>query len=286
MFEFLSIFRLSQQLYHESTHFLLELVQNADDNSFGDCVVPTLSITYEGDFVRMDCNESGFTRENVEAICRIGKSTKGGADHATRYIGEKGIGFKSVFKLADSVWISSNGYSFKFERLKRLGMIAPIWDPLPHPHKPLEGQTTILMRIRNNEYDQELLSTFASFDPRLLIFLRQIRQIDLKVGNEPKRSLCRTDEGTTNGSHVIISLHHQDQIQRYLVLQHLTEGMPFEGNRPGCTKSEILLAFPMTADLDPVRDSQQVYAYLPIRDYDFNVYLLNTYTQPRLSNSY
>jgi hypothetical protein len=42
----------------------------------------------------LHCNQIGFTHEDVEGISDIGRSTK----RATR---EKGIGFKSVFRLAD-----------------------------------------------------------------------------------------------------------------------------------------------------------------------------------------
>ena len=47
----------------------------------------------------VDCNEDGFTRENVEAICNVGASTKT-RNNSQYYIGEKSIGFKSVFMVA------------------------------------------------------------------------------------------------------------------------------------------------------------------------------------------
>ncbi len=40
-------------------------------------------------------NEQGFTEANVRALCAINNSTKKGIQG---YIGQKGIGFKSVFK--------------------------------------------------------------------------------------------------------------------------------------------------------------------------------------------
>jgi hypothetical protein len=67
-------------------------------------------------FLCVDCNKGGFSPGNIEASCRVGQSTKKGGDNATRYVGEKGIGFKSVFKAADIVWIKSGHYSFKFDK--------------------------------------------------------------------------------------------------------------------------------------------------------------------------
>jgi HSP90 family molecular chaperone len=43
-------------------------------------------------------NESGFTESNIRALCDIGNSTKAST---AGYIGQKGIGFKSVFRVAN-----------------------------------------------------------------------------------------------------------------------------------------------------------------------------------------
>jgi HSP90 family molecular chaperone len=110
-------------LYEKSTHFLLEIIQNADDNTYNTST-PTLSFSYKPGSLRIDCNEVGFTADNVEAICAINRSTKSAKKTAGEYIGEKGIGFKSVFKAADVVWISSR--EFKFDQSKFLGMVTPI----------------------------------------------------------------------------------------------------------------------------------------------------------------
>ncbi len=41
------------------------------------------------------------------------------------FIGEKGIGFKSVFKVANVVHVASGHYQFKLDRREPLGMILP-----------------------------------------------------------------------------------------------------------------------------------------------------------------
>lgn len=46
------------------------------------------------------------------------------------HIGGKGIGFKSVFKVADMVWVSSGNATFRFDRDSVLGMNVPIWRDL------------------------------------------------------------------------------------------------------------------------------------------------------------
>jgi hypothetical protein len=68
--------RLSNDLYNKKTHFLLEFIQNADDNAYGNNIVPTLRLHIEDRLVVFECNELGFSAANVKAICDIGASTK------------------------------------------------------------------------------------------------------------------------------------------------------------------------------------------------------------------
>ncbi|KAK4991259.1 hypothetical protein LTR66_006591, partial [Elasticomyces elasticus] len=103
---------LSKQLYTRPTHFLLELIQNADDSTYADGVGPQLTLWFREDgYLWIGSNEVGFSKSNVESICRIGNSTKKVQEKQKGYIGEKGIGFKSVFKVADLVWITSGYYA-------------------------------------------------------------------------------------------------------------------------------------------------------------------------------
>jgi hypothetical protein len=54
-------------------------------------------------------NERGFQKANVKAVCSVGQSTK---QKRNGFIGEKGIGFKSVFAVSSTPTILSNGYRF------------------------------------------------------------------------------------------------------------------------------------------------------------------------------
>ncbi len=119
--------RLSNELYSKPTRFLLELIQNADDNYYG-ATMPKLTIVYRKDgHLWVGSNELRFTPDNVRAICRVGGSTKKVEHSQKGYTGEKGIGFKSVFTVADVVSIKSGALEFCFDKSKCLGMIAPKW---------------------------------------------------------------------------------------------------------------------------------------------------------------
>ncbi|KAF2177739.1 hypothetical protein K469DRAFT_676716 [Zopfia rhizophila CBS 207.26] len=266
---------LSEQLYQKSTHFLLELVQNADDNSYN-VPTPTLDITYNSRRLRIDCNEVGFSKRNVAAICRVGQSSKSGLDNTRRYIGEKGIGFKSVFRVSDAVWIQSSCYSFKFDKNERLGMIAPIWTEFPEQSR--RGYTSILLKLSRNCNVEELIHDVIALDPRLLIFLQKLKRVNVTIeefGRSDRRTYLDRQDTLNDiaNNYQIVTLHHRMTPLSYRIFRVPVRGLPPEPNRPDHTESEILLAFPIKDDGSPKIESQSVYAFLPIRDYGFKFLL-------------
>lgn len=173
---------LSDQLYSKPTHFLLELIQNPDDNSYN-TETPTISFNTVDGCLRIACNENGFSPANVEAVCRIKKSTK--KNRSEGFTGEKGIGFKFVFKIADVVWISSRAYTFKFDRNARLGMIAPIWDDFPVSVTSDETHFHLqLSREKNRQAEKDLIKQLRVFDSTILLFLRKLKKLEIIVSDE------------------------------------------------------------------------------------------------------
>ena len=88
-----SLDRLLKELYTKDTHFVLELIQNADDNTYPDEMFtddsddrPTVAFIIKEDKVVVLNNETGFEERNIKAICDVGKSTKG--EHRKGYIGK------------------------------------------------------------------------------------------------------------------------------------------------------------------------------------------------------
>ncbi|KAM1091548.1 hypothetical protein ACFX13_019312 [Malus domestica] len=71
-------------------HFLIKLMQNAEDNEYEEGVEPTLEfvmtkkdITGSGAPATLLVfnNEVGFSRKNMVSICSVGRSTKKGKRH-------------------------------------------------------------------------------------------------------------------------------------------------------------------------------------------------------------
>jgi hypothetical protein len=72
----------------------MEIFQNADDSDYSKDKTPAIWIKVKPKVVVTECNEVGFSEENVRALCRAGRSSKSPGLEQT---GEKGIGFKLVF---------------------------------------------------------------------------------------------------------------------------------------------------------------------------------------------
>lgn len=95
-------------LYSDPSHFIYELLQNADDAGASEVVFELtkndLSIMYNG---------REFNCDDVEAITTVGSSTKDGANA----IGTFGAGFKSVFAITKTPHIYSGDFNFKITNL-------------------------------------------------------------------------------------------------------------------------------------------------------------------------
>ena len=97
----------------DHTRFVQELLQNADDCEYADGVIPQFNLVQSSNEIVTQYNELGFTRGNIRSITAIGESTKNHLlNQNVSQIGEKGVGFKTIFAVADSVRVHSGQYHF------------------------------------------------------------------------------------------------------------------------------------------------------------------------------
>jgi hypothetical protein len=278
----LTLHSVSDQLNTEDTHFLLEFIQNADDNTYSlpEDGLPTLVFETSPGKLYITCNETGFQHENVEAICNLGRSSK--TSRGLGFIGEKGIGFKSVFKIARVVHIASREYTFKFDSEATLGIVTPTWSPFPLEFK--QGQTNFLLELAlesTEMSEQQLRLQLRRLDHSLLLFLRKLRQISILsddgtgIGGKWTRHIRREDSQQYGGQMVTIGEHKKryrklEDATDYMVVRHIAEGMPHAKRRAGIATSEVVLAFTFRNG-KPTFFKRKAYAFLPIRDSGFKV---------------
>ena len=106
-----AVLDLLGQLYSERTHFIFELIQNAEDAG-------ATELAFELFDDRLEVRHDGrpFTEADVRGVCGVGKSGKSG--DLTK-IGKFGIGFKSVYAYTRSPRIHSADEHFRIERYVR-----------------------------------------------------------------------------------------------------------------------------------------------------------------------
>ena len=272
--------RAAQGTFSRDSHFLRELIQNADDNDYSEDVIPALSFTLQKDSLRIDCNELGFTENHVRALCCIGESTKR-AENVRSYIGEKGIGFKAVFMAADKVFvhskdpITSEYYSFMFnDALKETEYtkLLPTWANFPSD--VIEGQTQFLLHLRPGILN-ELIEHLTSMEPTILLFLQSLQRIHIDLPRKIRINLtCNDSEESTRTILKKEVIRPQGEITssaiEYIKFQTTVKKLPNEARREGVVESPSVLAFPLRNG-SPYISKQHAYAFLPIKDFGFQV---------------
>ncbi|XVF11465.1 hypothetical protein REPUB_Repub08aG0030000 [Reevesia pubescens] len=198
---------LSAELYTKDVHFLMELIQNAEDNEYLEGVDPSLEfvitsrdITATGAPATLLIfnNEKGFSSKNIDSICSVGRSTKKG-NRKRGYIGEKGIGFKSVFLISAQPYIFSNGYQIRFNEAPcphcSLGYIVPEWveeNPTLADIRNVYGScsalptTTIVLPLKPDKV-KPVTQQLSSVHPEVLLFLSKIKCLSVREDNKDPR---------------------------------------------------------------------------------------------------
>lgn len=179
--------RLLTELYDDRTHFLYELLQNAEDalrRLAGRGPSGRVRFTLANDSVRFSHFGDPFTTDDVEGVCGIAFSTK--ADDPAA-IGRFGMGFKSVYEVTERPQIYSGDEHFAVE-----DYVLPIEIP---QSELADGETVIVLPGRKGGPSQdELASGLARLGVRTLLFLREINEIAWSVEGEPSGVYSRPAE--------------------------------------------------------------------------------------------
>ncbi|KIW13179.1 hypothetical protein PV08_08366 [Exophiala spinifera] len=173
---------VSEQLYSSKFRFIHELLQNVDDSEYAEHVRPSVTFRIQPRQLIVESTEKGFTLENVISICSVGKSSKARVIGTT---GEKGLGFKSVFGIADYAHIKSGHWSFGFKHRKGedgLGMVAPLWiDDTAPLSKGIGTRLTLRYSDHSTNFAGRLVSEFEKIPKTIMFALRQLKKLEVFV---------------------------------------------------------------------------------------------------------
>ena len=239
-------------------------------------VPPTLQLNLYEEVPRLEIlsNERGFEPEDVAAICDAAQSTKA---RKANTIGEKGIGFKSVFAVAYKVRIRSKAYLFELDTsnpaFQQLGMIIPTWIPYQLSEMPEYG-SVITLHLRDSSLWQTLRDHLCNVDFSFLLFCNRLRTIAATFHPANGFSSILTQGCTTFSTNIQRSTTIKDNkvfVVDHFVHEFMVEYMPKEEKRPGVPQTKIKMAFPYQ-DF-PIVMSQQTYAFLPVQSFGFQASL-------------
>lgn len=154
-------------LYSDQTHFIYELLQNAEDAGASE-----VEYHLHADHFELRHNGRPFTEDDVRGVCGVGAGTK--ADDITA-IGRFGVGFKSVYAFSDSPSVHSGEAHFKIERFVRPHALDPIgvaqgWTHIRLPFDKQRGP-------KSDDCVEDIRRGVAHLDDSSLLFLRSVRLI-------------------------------------------------------------------------------------------------------------
>ncbi|KAI5435695.1 uncharacterized protein LOC127118737 [Lathyrus oleraceus] len=291
---------LSAELYAKDVHFLMELIQNAEDNSYMKEVKPSLEFVITSDDITgtgapatllIFNNENGFSPKNIESICSVGRSTKKG-NRSSGYIGEKGIGFKSVFLVTAQPYIFSNEYQIRFNEKPcphcSLGYIVPEWvekKPTLSDIKKIYGKdslptTTIVLPLKSDKVDP-VKQQLSKVHPEVLLFLKKIRHLSVReVNKNPSQNTITsvsisseinfvTRKNMNAESYTLhLSAGENSSSEKECSYYMWTQKFPVRPEnvverRTDLEEWVVTLAFPVHERLHTSKTSPGVYAFLP-----------------------
>lgn len=265
-----SVQLLSEELYEKDIHFILELIQNAEDNQYLDSEKPDLKfllLDYDPTNTENSdgclCifnNEIGFDEKNIKAICAVGRSTK---IKKQGYIGEKGIGFKSVFIVSHSPHIYSNGFQIKFledDPDLNLSYIVPYWlNTIPEVVQFHCKKTSILLPLKSGKR-QEIIKELRKFQPETILFLNKLQNVTICFDENTQDKLELIKD---SNRFPIVQLLAGDGLYNYWLKKEIFHVPPTmlkeEEKRKGIEERDIIVAFP----LDKKKETGRVFAFLP-----------------------
>lgn len=175
---------LLAERYDDRTHFIFELLQNAED-AIGRRLDAegqrSVHFRLAHDELRVSHFGRPFDDSDVRGICGIAQSTKD-----PTAIGRFGIGFKSVYAFTERPEIHSGTEAFAIENFVRPAAVPSV------AREP--NETIIVIPLKTNSVTDrdEITAGLQRLSARTLLFLRQIDEIEWSVEHGPSGIYLRS----------------------------------------------------------------------------------------------
>lgn len=157
------------EIFKDKKSFLFELIQNADDQEATEANI----ILEQERLIFSHNSEHAFTKDDLTGISDAGRETK---KEISNKIGQKGIGFKNVFKVTRYPRIFCGNLRFRFAHEDEYyRIIYPEW--LDEPRKD-DDLTHFMFDLDIQDVSYKLIrEAVDQINPQTLLFLNHIRKI-------------------------------------------------------------------------------------------------------------
>ncbi len=252
--------RFFEDMYANRTHFIYELLQNAEDavGRRTSCWDGPRSVSFQlsTDHLRVVHSGDPFNEKDVRSICSIDDSTK---KESLTAIGRFGVGFKSVYAFTNCPEVHSGTEDFAIDSYVWPRVINPLRDRRP-------DETVFILPFRG-----DLPSAYAEIDDGLrnigiqtLLFLKHIEEVrwenDEGDSGHYLRETEQIDEGVLRTT-VIAQIEGAEKVheQRWLIFHRevaATDEYP---------TARIEIAFLTDSETDDFRSVEDptLFAYFP-----------------------
>ncbi|MXX53010.1 MAG: hypothetical protein F4Z35_03435 [Dehalococcoidia bacterium] len=252
--------RFFEDMYADRTHFIYELLQNAED-AIGrrtSCWDGPRSVSFQlsTDHLRVVHSGDPFNEKDVRSICSIDDSTK---KESLTEIGRFGVGFKSVYAFTNCPEVHSGTEDFAIDSYVWPRAIDPLRDRRP-------DETVFILPFRS-----DVPSAYTEIDDGLrnigiqtLLFLRQIEEVrwenDEGGSGHYLRETEQVDEGVLRTT-VIAQVEGEENVheQRWLTFHR---EIASTDEYPAARIEIAFLTDSETDDFLPVEDPT-LFAYFP-----------------------
>lgn len=222
-------------IYEKPTHFVYELLQNADD-----ALATKACFELKDDCLIFRHNGSkDFTIKDIISITGVGNSTK----KNTQSVGKFGVGFKSVFSITNTPYVYNRTYNFYIEHLI-----------IPHEIDSIDlGEYTTVFRLPFNTDRYEpsdivcrIRDELNGLDCATIMFLKNLSSLRIM----------------DNDSVIDIELV-REKMEYYELIHDLGSGEQFYLFKDSDTK--VSIAYAVKEDKIVALDSLYLYSFLPTR---------------------
>ncbi len=299
--------RLRGDLASTGLTFLYELLQNAIDhpnNNFNN----ELSIHFEifGNFILLKHNGALFTENNFKSLCGILFGEQQNETGSNR-IGYKGIGFKSVFRHTNNVYIRSGNFSFSFNKDK-VGATKP-WEVMPLFQNEIDkideipqfdffnSPVAFAFEFPSEEQKNNVIQylTELSLNPYLVIFLDKLKRLKITTPSSEhvyEKEFIKDEVGRNTIRLIIdglvssdwISFSNTFQIEDIKIINELSDE-----NNKSIPEHFRLFRNPqidLIVPLNKIENPINLFAYLPLSATKYQLdYIVNGDFIPNLDRS-